>query len=100
MSSSSFKPLHYVYYPDGDGSPEARRSRIELVFEPKVALQGGQWRLMGSSRLYSDDEMKVIKAKVERGDGVFYRVVEKTRERISAVRELTTPPDRILEKDE
>jgi hypothetical protein len=99
MSSSSFKPLHYVYYPDGDGSPEARRSRVELVFEPKVNLQGEQWRKMGGGHVFSDAEMLEIKKRIERGNGVIYRIVETTRERINAIGELPTPPSRLREND-
>jgi hypothetical protein len=97
MSSNSFKPLHYIYYPDGDGSEGSRRSRIELVFEPKVGIMGEQWRKMGSSRLFSDDEMMEIKRRIERGDGVIYRIVEKNRDRIRAVHELPSPPNRLRE---
>ncbi len=99
LSRDSFKPIHYVVYPNGDDTPDHRRSRIELVFEPKRALQGTQWRREASMRPLTDEETKKIKNEVVANKGKVFRLVDKTRQRIEALDEFPNPPERIREEE-
>ena len=61
--------IQYAYYPDGDGDPMSRLTRLDLV------LESGVFRLLGQSRYMTQEEVEAMVKNLESDRAKIQRIL-------------------------